>query len=68
MKKCEENRIRKYREKAIMQMANDIEYFEKNGIDGDDLWEGIVLQQYSCYSTEEDKIRAFELAGYTVEF
>jgi hypothetical protein len=60
-------KILKYREEAIHQMARDIEDLQKNGIDGDELWDAINLNNYSCYSTEEDKIRAFEMAGYTVE-
>lgn len=47
-------------------MINDIKYAEENGIDGDDLWEGIILDQYSYYNTEEDKIEAFRRAGYEV--
>lgn len=59
--------IKKYREDAIKQMADDIKYMENNGIDGDDLWEGIDLNNYSYYSKEEDKVEAFRRAGYDVE-
>jgi predicted peroxiredoxin len=60
-------RIKEFREEGIKMMIDDIKYAEKNGIDGDDLWEGIILDQYSYYNTEEDKIEAFRRAGYTVE-
>ena len=50
--------IKKYREDAIKQMVDDIKYMENNGIDGDDLWEGIDLNNYSYYSKEEDKVEA----------
>ena len=59
--------IKKYREDAIKQMVDDIKYMENNGIDGDDLWEGIDLNNYSYYSKEEDKVEAFRRAGYDVE-
>lgn len=58
--------IKKYREDAIKQMVDDIRYLEDNGIDGDDLWDGIDLNQYSYYSKEEDKVEAFRRAGYDV--
>ena len=60
-------RIKEFREEGIKMMIDDIKYAEKLGIDGDDLWEGIILDQYSYYNTEEDKIEAFRRAGYTVE-
>lgn len=60
-------RIKEFREEGIKMMIDDIKYAEKNGIDGEDLWEGIILDQYSYYNTEEDKIEAFRRAGYTVE-
>lgn len=60
-------KIKKYREEAIRHMVDDIKYMEKNGIDGDDLWEGIVPDNYSYYSTLEDKVKAFKKAGYSVE-
>ena len=60
-------KIKEFREEGIKMMIDDIKYAEKNGIDGDDLWEGIILDQYSYYNTEEDKIEAFRRAGYTVE-
>lgn len=60
-------KIKEYREEGIKMMVDDIRYMEENGIDGDDLWEGIILAQYSYYNTEEDKIEAFKRAGYTVE-
>lgn len=59
--------ILKYREDAIHHMANDIGHLEMNGISGEDLWEAININNYSYYCTEEDKIRAFEMAGYTIE-
>ena len=59
--------IKKYREDAIKQMVDDIKYMENNGIDGDDLWEGIDLNNYSYYSKEADKVEAFRRAGYDVE-
>ena len=59
--------IKKYREDAIKQMVDDIKYMENNGIDGDDLWEGIDLNNYSYYSKEEDKVEAFRRVGYDVE-
>lgn len=61
------SKIKEYREEGIKMMVDDIRYMEENGIDGDDLWEGIILDQYSYYNTEEDKIEAFKRAGYTVE-
>ena len=60
-------RIKELREEGIKMMIDDIKYAEKLGIDGEDLWEGIILDQYSYYNTEEDKIEAFRRAGYTVE-
>ena len=59
-------KIKEYREDGIKQMIDDIRCLEENGIDGDDLWEGIILDQYSYYNTEEDKIEAFRRAGYEV--
>ena len=59
--------LRMYREDAVLQMASDIEYLEKDGLDCNELWDAIDINNYSIYSTEEDKIRAFEMAGYTVE-
>jgi hypothetical protein len=59
---------KKYREEAIKDMVRDIKSLERDGLDCDDLWEAIDLHQYSYYATEEDKIKAFRKAGYTVEF
>ena len=59
---------KKYREEAIKDMVRDIKNLELDGLDCDDLWEAIDLHQYSYYATEEDKIKAFKKAGYTVEF
>jgi hypothetical protein len=58
---------KKYREEAIKDMVRDIKSLEKDGLDGDDLWEAIDLRQYSYYATEEDKAKAFRKAGYSVE-
>lgn len=60
--------IKKYREDAIKMMIDDIKYFESLCINEDDLWDNINLCNYSYYSTEEDKVKAFQKAGYTVEF
>lgn len=60
-------KIKKYREDAIHEMVNAIEYYESIGIDGDDLWDAIDLNNYSYYSKEEDKVEAFRRAGYDVE-
>lgn len=60
-------KINKYKEDAIKHMIDDIKYLEKSGIEADEIWEGIDIQNYSYYCTEEDKIKAFEKAGYTVE-
>jgi hypothetical protein len=60
--------VRKYREEAIKDMVGDIKRLEKDGLDGDDLWEAIDLHQYSYYTTEEDKVKAFRKAGYSVNF
>ena len=60
-------KILKYREDAIHHMARDIEDLQNNGIDGEELWNAIDHDNYSYYSTQEDKVRAFEMAGYTVE-
>ena len=59
--------IKKYREDAIKLMISDIKHMEKNGVGIDDIWEGIDLNNYSYYSTEADKIKAFQKAGYSVE-
>lgn len=61
------SKIKEYREDSIEQMVEDIKDLESIGVDGDDLWESIRLCNYSFYSTEEDKIKAFKKAGYTVE-
>ena len=60
-------KIKEYRELGIKQMVDDIKYMENYGISGDDLWDGINLNQYSYYNTEQDKIEAFKRAGYDVE-
>ena len=60
-------KTKKYRQDAIKQMVDDIKYLENNGLGADDIWEGIDIQNYSYYSTEEDKIKAFQMAGYYVE-
>ena len=59
-------KIKEFREEGIKMMIDDIKHSEENGIDGEDLWEGIILDQYSYYNTEEDKIEAFRRAGYEV--
>lgn len=66
MKKSMSKSILTYREDAVHHMVYDIEYLEKNGLSGDDLWDAIDINNYSIYSTEDDKVRAFEMAGYTV--
>ena len=48
-------------------MVDDIMYLEKRGIEIDNIWDSIDLNNYSYYCTEEDKIKAFQKAGYTVE-
>ena len=61
--------IKGYRELAIKQMIDDIKYMDNNGVPPEEMWDNMnVKENYSYYATEEDKIKAFEACGFTIEF
>jgi hypothetical protein len=60
-------KIKKWREDAIKDMISDIEESDKNGVPPDEIWETLRTDSYSNYMTESDKVKAFRLAGFTVE-
>lgn len=60
--------IKKFREDAIKLMVRDIKESDRNGVPPEEIWDNMnVKANYSYYSTEEDKIKAFKKAGFTVE-
>lgn len=60
-------KIKKWREDAITDMLADIEESDKNGVSPNEIWEMLRADSYSNYMTESDKVKAFRLAGFTVE-
>ncbi len=59
--------IKKYREDAIKHMIRDIKYIDKNGVPPEEIWDNMNVKDYSYYATEEDKITAFQKAGFSIE-
>ena len=60
--------IKLYREQAIKDMTRYIKELDSHGVPPEEIWDNINAKDYSYYATESDKTKAFENAGFSVEF